>query len=234
MFKNKLPLILLGIFVILFVFFALAYADTLYLKNGRNIEGLIKSEDGEFVDLEIYFGAVKFRRDEIARIEKSSPQEVLAIRQKWERQKEQVQSQLLQRQLEEEKKPKKVQFIEESQSIVVGVTLNKKIEASLVLDTGASLVMLRRNIAEKLKIDLDKIKPEGALILADGRQVKAKQIILESIKVEGVEAKDVEAAVILDEAGDLKIGDGLLGMSFLKRFNFKVDHKEKRLILEKL
>ena len=54
------------------------------------------------------------------------------------------------------------------------------------------------------------------------------------LEVQGVVAKKVEAAVLLDDTGGLGFGDGLLGMSFLKKFNFKVDQREKKLTLEKL
>jgi clan AA aspartic protease (TIGR02281 family) len=102
------------------------------------------------------------------------------------------------------------------------------------LDTGASLVMLSKDVAKKIGINLDKVKPDMKVIMADGRQANAKQIILDSIRVENVEAEKVEAAVLLDQTGELGFGDGLLGMSFLKKFNFKIDQKDKKLILEKL
>jgi len=54
------------------------------------------------------------------------------------------------------------------------------------------------------------------------------------MEVQGVVARKVDCAVLLDDTGDLGFGDGLLGMSFLKRFNFTVDQKQKKLTLEKL
>jgi clan AA aspartic protease (TIGR02281 family) len=103
------------------------------------------------------------------------------------------------------------------------------------LDTGASLVVLRKNIAQKLGIDLRNVQSDLKMQLADGRQVNVKSLVLESIKVQNAEAKNVEAAVILDEETQgSEFYDGLLGMSFLRKFNFKIDQKEKKLILEKL
>lgn len=209
-------------------------ADTIYLKNGRSIEGLVKMEDEDSVELEVCSGTVKFRKSEIERIEKSTLDESLAIREKCERQKIALKEGILKQQKEEESKPKKVEFSSDFPGIVLNVTLNKKVQASLVLDTGASVVVLRKNIAEKLGINLDKVGEEAKLILADGRRLNGKYVILESIKVENVEAENIEAAIMLEEVSDTGFGDGLLGMSFLKRFNFKIDQKEKRLILEKL
>lgn len=225
---------ILLVLVYVFIFYATLNADTVYLKNGRRIEGIIKNEDNEIIDLEVSGGSIKFRKGEIEKIEKSSPRDSNALRQKWERQKQETQDKILKQQLEEERKPRKVGFSQDTQRIILNVTLNKKVEASLVLDTGASHVMLRKNIAEKLGIDLDSVKPDTIAELADGSKVNAKRIILESIKVENVEASNVEASILLDDVGVSDFSDGLLGMSFLKRFNFKVDQKDKKLILEKL
>jgi len=49
-----------------------SYADTLKLKNGRSIEGIIKKEDAGMVELEIGAGSAKFLKSEIAEILRSS------------------------------------------------------------------------------------------------------------------------------------------------------------------
>jgi clan AA aspartic protease (TIGR02281 family) len=209
-------------------------ADTIYLMNGRSISGIIKSQEQDFVELEVSGGSVKFKRSEIDRIEKSGTEERTLIRQRWETQKQQNLERLIRQQHEEESKPKEAIFSRDSLGITLAVKINNKIEAKLVLDTGATLVVLRRDLAASLGINLDDAKPDIKLMLADGRKINAKFITLESVKVQDSEAKNVEAAIMLEEAGDFGFGDGLLGMSFLKRFNFKVDYKEKKLILEKL
>ncbi len=70
--------------------------------------------------------------------------------------------------------------------------------------------------------------------IADGSKINSKLITVKIMKVEGVEVQNVEAAVMpaIFSMGDTK--DGVLGMSFLKRFNFKVDNKIGKLVLEKL
>lgn len=198
------------------------------------MEGLIRYEDSDSVELEVYSGAIKFKRSDVERIKKSTAEEVAAIRRKWQWKKQRDQEEALKREIEEENKPTRVQFNQDSQGILVAVTINKKIKASLIMDTGATLVTLSKDLAGKLKINLKDVLPDAKMIMADGRQVNAKKIILESIEAENVEVKDVVAAVILDDVPGLPAGDGLLGMSFLKRFNFKVDHKAKKLIFEKI
>lgn len=230
----KTKAILLGqILILLSLFIAAARADVLYLKNGRKIEGLVKNEDKNCVELEVAAGTVKFQKEEVEKIELVTPKGAEIIRQKWDRQKQEFQEKIAEQKYQEERLPKKIEFLNNGHNMVINVTLNKKVEASLVLDTGASVITIRRSIAEKLGIDLDKVKPDAKVRLADGRQVDAKYILLKSVKVQNVEAENVETIVLLDEKGDLG-GDGLLGMSFLKRFNFKIDQKEKKLVLEKL
>lgn len=230
----KFNLILLLALIFTFLSVSSPRADTLYLKNGRSIEGIIKSEEGESILLEVCSGSVKFRKSEIERIERSGPDESQAMRENWERQIAETHDRILEQQAKEEKEPKKVDYSQNKLHIIVDVTLNNKVEAPLMLDTGATLIVLTKDIAERLGINLDNVQPDAKLTLGDGGQVDAKRIILDSVKVEGVEANDVDAAVILNEEGELGFGQGVLGMSFLNRFNFKVDQKEKKLILEKL
>ena len=226
------------IYFILLLFIFTPYinssADTLYLKNGRSIDGIIKNEGDDIVELEVAGGSVKFRRSEVEKIEKAKPEESVLIRQNWERQKIETQKRIERQKLEEEVKPKGVEFSKDKQGMAIDAVLNKEIKVSLILDTGASLVVLRKDIAKKLGMDLNNIKPDSEMIVADGRKIKTKYITLGSIKVENVEAQNIDAAIMLDDVGDIGFGDGLLGMSFLKKFNFKVDQKEKKLILEKL
>ncbi|OGX19080.1 MAG: hypothetical protein A3K83_02875 [Omnitrophica WOR_2 bacterium RBG_13_44_8b] len=233
-----------------------ACADTLYLKNGRHIEGIIRSEEGDFINLEVCGGSVKFKKSEIDKVARSDLQEQGAIQQQWQVQMQDWQKRVLIRERQEASKPKTIDFKEEirpkdvefsddSKSITLPVTLNKKVQATLILDTGASVIMLKKEFAKKLGVDLSEMGHNIQVVLADGRKTKARHIILESVKVQNVEAKDVDAAILIDEPtreneedferpASTMPSDGLLGMSFLKHFNFKIDHKEKKLILEKL
>lgn len=220
---------------LLFTFLNYACADTLYLKNGHSIEGIIKSDDGKTLELEVGIdSSVSFLKSEIESISKSPNLDSLALRQGWERHKLEADERMAKSLFEKEAKPDSISFSQELQGIAVNVTLNNKVKAKMVLDTGASTVVIARKVADELKINLNKVESDMKTQAVDGRRINAKRIILESVQVQGVEAKNVEAVVLLDDSGKPGFGDGLLGMSFLKRFNFKVDQKEKKLILEKL
>ncbi len=103
-----------------------------------------------------------------------------------------------------------------------------------MVDTGASLVIITKPTAKKLKIDIDKEGTPIQLQVADGRKIEAKYIVLESVRIAKVEARNVEAAVLMDDRQDFGFKDGLLGMSFLRHFNFKFDYDNDKLILEKI
>jgi len=229
--KRRLKYILL---VLIFLgFAALTSADTLYLKNGRSIEGIIKNEDAESIELEVGSGSVKFDKTQVESVIRSSGAEAEAMRQDWERKKKDTERKISQQKEKEEKRPREAGFDKQGNDIIVSALLDKKVEVSLVLDTGASITMITRDVAKKLGLNVDRLKPDMHPQLADGRQVNAKYIIIDSVKVENSEARKVEACILLDQSASIG-ADGLLGMSFLKRFNFKVDHKAKKLILEKL
>ena len=222
-------------FLSLFSFKFQATADTLYLKNGRSIAGLIKKEDADNVDLEISFGSMKFSKKQIDRIVRSSPKDAELTRQEWADEKIKVQERAKEAELIREHEPKQVNMDKQSGHVVVTTTLNKKVKANLILDTGASLIILSNKIANSLGIDADVESANPIeLILADGRKTEAKMVILESVSVQDSEVRNIEAAILSEKESAAIPEDGLLGMSFLKKFNFKIDQKYDKLILEKL
>jgi len=212
-------------------FLSSASADTLYLKNGRSVEGFITSQEQETVQLDVGYGTIKFKQNEIGRIEKSDRAEADALRQKW--QKARMRAQEIRTQKEREPKPVAVQKVQQGH-IVVDAVLNKAVRASLLLDTGASLIVLSKSAGRKLGFSADRKKSTIQLQMADGRKVDAQFVVLQSVSVQGIEVRNVDAAVMSEDAGGADCGDGLLGMSFLKKFNFKIDQRNQKLVLEKL
>ncbi|MDD4900240.1 MAG: retropepsin-like aspartic protease [Candidatus Omnitrophica bacterium] len=232
-----------------------SYADILYLNNGEALEGFVAREEKNSIEFDLGYGVVTFGRSEIKRIYKSGAEESAAIRKRWEKEKLNAQENAtqaltvrskLKRQWEKEQarideearleellKPKEVSFSSDSGQVIISALLNNVAQASLVLDTGSSLVLLAKKTAEKAQIDLN----QGATVelkLADGRLVKAKQASIKNIKIGDSQAQDVACAVFLEDVEDEHFGDGLLGMSFLSRFNVTLDRKNNKLILKPL
>lgn len=82
----------------------------------------------------------------------------------------------------------------------------------LMVDTGASLVVLREEDAERIGIHLRRSDFTGRSSTANGTGAYAP-VTLRRLSVGGIEIRDVEAAVV--PRG--RLGVNLLGMSFLRR-----------------
>lgn len=241
-------------FAFIFYFMCLSnvFCDVLYLKNGRSLEGLVREENAGHVELDVGFGTVTFEKGAIERLTKSSPDEIGMILKRWETERikseqmrakaeEEWNKQLVEwkerkRNLEKEReaRPKEVAMRKDSGHLMVDAVLNKRYDVSLLVDTGASLIVLTPAAAKELRIDISKDGTPIQLLTASGQKTDARYVVLESVKISDVTAENVEAAVLLDEKQDYGFKDGLLGMSFLRRFNFRFDYDKNKLILEKL
>ncbi|HMO29215.1 TIGR02281 family clan AA aspartic protease [Enterovirga sp.] len=82
----------------------------------------------------------------------------------------------------------------------------------LMVDTGASLVVLREEDAERIGIHLRRSDFTGRSRTANGTGTYAP-VTLRRLSVGGIEIRDVEAAIV--PRG--RLGVNLLGMSFLRR-----------------
>jgi clan AA aspartic protease (TIGR02281 family) len=251
---NFIPILLAGLLCA-----AAAHADTVNLKNGGSVSGIIEKEDDNKVEVNTGFGTVTFKRSEIKDIERSSAEESQKITEVWQAKKEVLTSR--EKEFEEardkrfkdayenwieDEKTKKAEASRAAKhinitrepggkSMMVEVLLNNSVKVNLVLDTGASVVVLSRVAGEKLGIDLsDEKKNVMEMRLADGRKTRAKVIVLDSVKIQDVEVKNVATAVLLDQAPAIGVTEGLLGMSFLNKFNLKTDLKNMKMSLERI
>ena len=115
--------------------------------------------------------------------------------------------------------------------VLVPVTIGysgKKIKGLLLLDTGASIVALHRDFAEKLKI---KGTQKTKLMVVGGETITADVVKLDFVEV-GRNKKTKLYAVIVDHKGPPVSHKGLLGMNFLSRLDYKIDF-ERRVIIWK-
>ena len=115
-------------------------------------------------------------------------------------------------------------------ALFANVVLNKKVKAQLILDTGCTHTQISSKIARKLKIK--KNKGEKVLCeLANGQKVRGRAVNIKEIKVGKVKAHNARVIILDSEiSGE---SDGLLGMSFLNNFVFKIDAEKGELTLEK-
>lgn len=83
----------------------------------------------------------------------------------------------------------------------------------MMVDSGASVVALTRRDAEAIGVNVDDLPITGTARTAGG-DVPMRMLILDSVDVDGVEVRRVEAAVI-----DADMGVSLLGQSYLSKLD---------------
>ena len=118
----------------------------------------------------------------------------------------------------------------EGTSFFVRVTLNGTVPARLLLDTGASAMQVSRAMSRKLKVKTSNSQVIPVM-LAGGGYVRGHAVDITEVAVGSAKVHHVKAIVL--EHDNLKLADGLLGMSFLENFIFSMDTKKGELILEK-
>jgi clan AA aspartic protease (TIGR02281 family) len=119
----------------------------------------------------------------------------------------------------------------ETNSLWVNVTINDKHKQRMIVDSGANTLSLPDKMARDMGIKAEADGVPMRVILADGRQVPALMIKLDSVRVGKFTVQDVECCVLGPDATD---APPLLGMSFLGQFKFEVDAHQAELKLLKV
>jgi clan AA aspartic protease (TIGR02281 family) len=113
-------------------------------------------------------------------------------------------------------------------TFLVEAILNRKQKTRLVLDTGCSETQISSTVARQLGIDFQKGEPVLCRI-ANGQVVSGRAVNLKELRVGDVRLQNVRTIILNEEqTGGY---DGLLGMSFLEHFVFKIDTQKEILTL---
>ncbi|WP_428627381.1 retropepsin-like aspartic protease family protein [Sphingopyxis sp.] len=81
----------------------------------------------------------------------------------------------------------------------------------MMVDSGASIIALTRRDAEAIGIDVDRLPVTGTARTAGG-DVPMRTVMLDRVEVDGIEVRQVQAAVV-----DADMGVSLLGQSYLSK-----------------
>ena len=116
----------------------------------------------------------------------------------------------------------------ESGLLIVEATLCRREKCFLIVDTGATVVSISPALVDAAGLS-DQLGKETEATLAGGIKIRGRELVIPQLSVLGMDAQDVKA-VVLDES---EVGvDGLLGLSYLNRFDFQIDrsHPDKLIL----
>ena len=122
-----------------------------------------------------------------------------------------------------------VKYIDPHKFLAI-VTINDTIEAELLIDTGASLSVLRQKFIDEVELPVKDEKPLVLTTVSD--VVEARTIKLDSFGINDIKFADMSVGVT--EMPDDFVPDGLLGMDFLSKFEFNLDQEDLTLYLYSL
>ena len=108
--------------------------------------------------------------------------------------------------------------------MLVEVLINDRVPAKLIVDTGATTVIINQRLLKKLNLQLPPDVRKGKAMTAAG-VVDAQEVFIDKIDLGGAVKKDVQAAFI-NQAYDNPYYDGLLGLSFLSEFKMTIDYEK--------
>lgn len=124
--------------------------------------------------------------------------------------------------LEDEVLSEAIPLRRDRNTLYASVVVNGKYDKEMVVDSGASLILLPAAAAKELGVEPTKDDPMIGLVMADGRTIMGQQVVLEEVRVGQFTVNNVEAAVL---GPDAVAAEPLLGMSFLGNFKFELDAK---------
>jgi clan AA aspartic protease (TIGR02281 family) len=122
-----------------------------------------------------------------------------------------------------------VRFSQVDGHILVPVVLNDSISARVLVDTGAGITILSRELAKAL--GLDEERGTSITLKTMAMDIQAQLARVQSIQVGGVGRHNFRVAVTDLPFGEKGRFDGILGMDFLNNYKIQIDNETQRIML---
>jgi len=219
-----------------------AGADTIYFKDGMRLDVQKAWEEDGQIKCDMYGAVTSYPKEEIERIERDR-----SIDQDSEKDKEshfsteapapdrsEAPPDIERGKSGEDEKEKELRRCEQpyqyiQRKVVIPVTLNGVVEASMALDTGASGMVIFYPLA--LKLGLFDKKNEASLTFAwgIGGIVPVFLSIVDSVQVKEIKDQFIPTVITETVPGGF---DGLIGMDFLANYSCTVNTMKKVVVFE--
>ena len=124
-----------------------------------------------------------------------------------------------------------IPFTATPQGYQVDVIFNDNVRAKMILDTGATLVVISDRLLSRIGQKPLEGMPPLKFVTANG-EIEAKSSVMKKIRMGSAVREDVPVAVI-HEGVMFENCDGLLGLSFLSGFHLSIDNKAGTITLKK-
>lgn len=209
---------------------AVVSADTVIDRSGREWTGIVTVDNDRWVRVDLGFDTVSLARADVRSVARSGPAERARLERRNAERRAHSERLLKKR----DGGPRKVRALIEEGHVFAPLQINGK-PLTLLVDSGATLVVLTRTGARKLGIDPSKLTGRVEMRGTGNRKFEAAYTRLDRVVWDGVELRDVEAAVLLEEERTAPIcKDGLLGQAFLSRYDYKVSPRSGTVELERI
>jgi len=130
------------------------------------------------------------------------------------------------------REPQSIPLRRQGEHFIVQGVMNDTFDVSLMLDTGASISLLSQPAFEALSLFSEVAFVEDVNFSTAGGRVRASIYQVAEFAIQGYIVNDFVFAVSPSFTNGSEENDGLLGMNFLKAFDFHIDQNNNRLILK--
>lgn len=136
-----------------------------------------------------------------------------------------------QRELEARKRRRETDVVIQGNQVLVPVLIGNGIreyEALFLLDTGASHVVIFKDLAGKLNLEILK---QGYSQVAGGAMIASEVTRLERVRVGPIERENVDAIIVAHQQSpeEGRSFSGLLGMNFLRDTQYAIDFENQKI-----
>jgi clan AA aspartic protease (TIGR02281 family) len=109
---------------------------------------------------------------------------------------------------------------------ITEVLLNERVKRHLVVDSGASFMLINPQIAKELDMTVNENTPLIPMTTVSG-YILVPLVTLKSVRIGKAQAENIETVIYTLPSG----GDGLLGNSFLKKYRMTIDSIQGKMTL---